>query len=643
MHIVEILTWGSQKQNKEKNNLKHKREKWTTGEESIEGRTTRQTRIKDSGCGRSSGRESAKPRRRKSQKKGRVGSFLHKTSDRQHRERRVFVAAAAMDSEDYMYDSDAEETTYDDDDLYYYSDKEEENIAVGDDDDESRRNKKAKQSYIVLKESDIQQRQENDITEVSNVLSISKAAATVLLLNYNWRACDVQDEWFADEERIRKKVGLFEKPVFLLPNKLGKVELTCSICYENVRVSMMGWVSCGHPFCRECWEKYVSVAIEDGVGCLTLRCPEHRCNAVVDRDSIDLFAKKEDKERYLQYLIRSYIESNKRYKWCPGADCEYTVEFCEGGDDECYDVCCHCNNGFCWNCMDDAHRPVDCETVAKWQLKNSSEAENTAWLLVNTKPCPKCGKAIEKNQGCMHMTCRKPCGHEFCWMCLGTWKEHGERTGGFYACNTFQKNEAEGKYNEDEDIRKRAEKHLEKYTHYYERWAGNESSRKQAVKDLKQMQNDYMVRLSDLRGATDAELKFITDAWLQIIECRRVLKWTYAYGYYLPEDGDKKEKSKKGFFEYLQGEAESNLERLHHCIEKDIHNYLNKERPEEEFKNFRAKLSSLTTVTGNYFENLVKALENGLEDTSSQEACSSQEASSKIKSRTSKKGRKDYG
>lgn len=33
----------------------------------------------------------------------------------------------------------------------------------------------------------------------------------------------------------------------------------------------------------------------------------------------------------------------------------------------------------------------------------------------------------------------------------------------------------------------------------------------------------------------------------QIIECRRVLKWTYAYGYYLDD------KVKSEFFEYLQG------------------------------------------------------------------------------------------
>jgi ariadne-1 len=34
----------------------------------------------------------------------------------------------------------------------------------------------------------------------------------------------------------------------------------------------------------------------------------------------------------------------------------------------------------------------------------------------------------------MHMTCSQ-CRHEFCWLCLGTWSEHGERTGGFYNCN----------------------------------------------------------------------------------------------------------------------------------------------------------------------------------------------------------------
>ena len=30
-------------------------------------------------------------------------------------------------------------------------------------------------------------------------------------------------------------------------------------------------------------------------------------------------------------------------------------------------------------CLEEAHRPVDCDTVAKWILKNSAESENMNW------------------------------------------------------------------------------------------------------------------------------------------------------------------------------------------------------------------------------------------------------------------------
>ncbi|KAH6834379.1 IBR domain-containing protein [Perilla frutescens var. hirtella] len=467
------------------------------------------------------------------------------------------------------------------------------------------------QNYAILNEDDIRQHQEESITQISTVLSISRVAASILLRQYNWSVSKVNDEWFADEEKVRKTVGLLENDTPLPADQ----ELTCGICFENYPRDRMRAVACGHPFCVVCWKGYIGTSINDGPGCLMLHCPDPSCGAAVGHDMVNELASKDDKEKYNRYFLRSFIEDNRKTKWCPAPGCDYAVNFTVGGGN--YDVTCHCSFSFCWNCVEEAHRPVDCGTVSKWIMKNSAESENMNWILANSKPCPKCKRPIEKNQGCMHITCTPPCKFEFCWLCLGAWSEHGERTGGFYACNRYEVAKQEGVYDEAEKRREMAKNSLERYTHYYERWATNQSSRQRAIENLHQMQTVHLEKLSDKQRQPESQLKFIIEAWQQIVECRRVLKWTYAYGFYLNEH----EHAKKQFFEYLQGEAESGLERLHQCAEKEFQGYLNSEGPSLEFNEFRTKLAGLTSVTKNYFENLVRALENGLSDVDSHAAC----------------------
>lgn len=461
-------------------------------------------------------------------------------------------------------------------------------------------------NYAVLKEEDIRQRQEEDIMRVSAVLSISRVSACMLLRSYNWSINNVHEAWFADEDKVRKAIGLLKKPIVRFPNA---AELKCGICFEMYPRDKIEASACGHPYCTTCWKAYISTSINGGTGCLMLRCPDPNCDAAVIEDMIDKLVSDEDKEKYHHYILRSYIEYNRMTKWCPAAGCDCAVEFAAGSGS--YDVSCLCSYSFCWNCTEEAHRPVDCDTVAKWILKNSAESENMNWILANSKPCPKCKRPIEKNQGCMHMTCTPPCKFEFCWLCLSAWTDHGERTGGFYACNRYEVAKQDGEFDEAERRREMAKNSLERYTHYYERWATNQSSRQKALADLHQMETVHLEKLSEKQSQPESQLKFIIEAWLQIVECRRVLKWTYAYGYYLPEH----EQAKRQFFEYLQGEAEAGLERLHQCAEKELQTYLTE--TSADFNNFRTKLAGLTSVTKNFFENLVRALENGLSDVGS--------------------------
>lgn len=54
-------------------------------------------------------------------------------------------------------------------------------------------------------------------------------------------------------------------------------------------------------------------------------------------------------------------------KWCPSPGCTYAVECGAAEHVSCtpLDIACKCSSTFCWNCNQEAHRPVDCATVAK--------------------------------------------------------------------------------------------------------------------------------------------------------------------------------------------------------------------------------------------------------------------------------------
>ncbi|PIA38597.1 hypothetical protein AQUCO_02700070v1 [Aquilegia coerulea] len=453
-------------------------------------------------------------------------------------------------------------------------------------------------NYTVLSEYDLRQRQEDYMTEVSNLLCVSKAVALILLREYNWSVNKLHEAWFANEEQVRNKVGLIEKKPPIIN---GNTIMACKICYKRETVYDAG---CGiHSFCSLCLKNYITKSIvNDGAGCLNLRCPDPSCSVPIDQDLIKKVVSAKDNLTYFRYLVRSYFEGNSNIKLCPAANCTYAVEYkykvvsCSRSN---CDVTCVCTHSFCWKCMEEAHSPVDCGTAAKWISKRREETETMNWILAKCKPCPECKEPLDSTDikkicsaaSCNRMTCK--CGFVYCWLCHSRWKDT------LHICQI--------ELGADQIKRKRAKSLMDRYTDYYSRqWAANESIRECAKKNLQELQAVYMEKLKNVQGMTSSQLSFITEAWQLIIESRCVLKWTYADRYYLPGGEMKSQLS-----EYLQSEAESCLERLQHCAEEfNVHHHSNGYGLD--FNVFCEKLSNLTNVTQDLFMKLVQELENNV-------------------------------
>ena len=72
---------------------------------------------------------------------------------------------------------------------------------------------------------------------------------------------------------------------------------------------------------------------------------------------------------------------------------------------------------------------------------------------------------------------------------------------------------------------------LQRYMFQYERYANHEKSGKLAQK-LKPILESKIIDLHEIKNYPPKELEFLRIACSTVIECRRVLKWTYAFSYY---------------------------------------------------------------------------------------------------------------
>ena len=320
---------------------------------------------------------------------------------------------------------------------------------------------------------------------------------------------------------------------------------------EATRVTLRA-MPCGHCFCEPCWSKYLEVKISDGE--TNICCPGPDCALRVAPALVSALSTG-TRERFRRFRLRNFVDQRDDIKWCPHPGCAGAVRRLRRGRHVGKIGDCGRGHAFCFECGEAAHDPATCAQVAEWRKltarlrsemkdkvgKGSGKSDQKmdlatlVWIGKNTRPCPGCSSAIQKNEGCNHMTCRK-CRHEFCWICMGPWSKHGSRTGGFYKCNVYKGPGPSDNKSANAQLKTTAAQ-TERMVHFLSRFQAHFASSGLEQK----MVEGAARRMEEMQKATvdHVRTRFVETAFRELFMNRVTLCGAYIYRYFLSEQQPK--------------------------------------------------------------------------------------------------------
>ncbi|KAL7722741.1 RBR-type E3 ubiquitin transferase [Entamoeba marina] len=341
-----------------------------------------------------------------------------------------------------------------------------------------------------------------------------------------------------DQEKTKKKVELpkFQPTYINLPQLKFKDnknnELTenyvidpkssnlfgeCSICFDENK--LVGEV-CNHLFCVDCWNEYLTTSTTlsfDSFHCMQSGCSQH-----LSLHFILTYMNNEVIENYKKMIVRTFLEQHPSYQFCTGDGCNKVIHIIKNGKPNTK-ISCTCGQEFCFGCGKGKHQPATCEELRNWESMFSEESESLKAITAISKPCIKCGLMTERTKGCNHMTCPK-CHAEWCWMCRGDWKDHGNKTGGFYKCTRYQNSEAKKL---DEKAEKMKEE-TERYEYYSEKYVDFKAQ----IRKFHEQVHDKKKLISKTKNIKDVET---LNTVCRIVEdAMKALQYSVVKCFYLP-------------------------------------------------------------------------------------------------------------
>lgn len=455
---------------------------------------------------------------------------------------------------------------------------------------------------VITKES-LLAAQREDLRRVMELLSLREHHARTLLIHHRW---DVEKLFAVLVEK--GKACLFKEAGVSIVEHCDldvptPPTVMCDICIEDVPSGETTKMECGHCFCNSCWTEHFIVKINDGQS-KRIKCMAHKCNAICDESVVRNLVSKTNPdlaEKFDRFLLESYIEDNKRVKWCPSTPhCGNAIRI---EDDQFCEVECSCGSQFCFSCSSEAHSPCSCLMWELWVKKCRDESETVNWITVHTKSCPKCHKPVEKNGGCNLVSCI--CGQAFCWLCGGaTGRDHTWSSIAGHSC---------GRYKADREKKaERAKRDLYRYMHYHNRYKAHTDSFKLESKLKGTIQEK--VSILEEKESKLRDFSWVNNGLNRLFRSRRVLSYSYPFAFYMfgdelfkDEMTNEEREIKQNLFEDQQQQLEANVEKLSKFLEAPFNQY-----DVDKVMETRMQVINLSGITDTLCQKMYECIENDL-------------------------------
>ncbi|EYU24554.1 hypothetical protein MIMGU_mgv1a022384mg [Erythranthe guttata] len=187
----------------------------------------------------------------------------------------------------------------------------------------------------------------------------------------------------------------------------------CEICTEKKKkYKIFPFLNhnCSHKFCTECISKYLTTKLKRGKS-PSIACPGPDCEGILGiEECVGGVVPKEVVTLWDEVICESVIIPSSQRFYCPYKNCSALMMNDSDTRNTMREAeCPSCRRLFCVKCNVPWHSGFECGDFSRMRESESEREDLKLHALAKKKKwrrCRRCKFFVERNKGCLHMTCR---------------------------------------------------------------------------------------------------------------------------------------------------------------------------------------------------------------------------------------------